>query len=163
MNYPLFFTYSAYNNELEGINVIMDTFNGFMELQKRDFAAEKLIDYYSAMKVEVTNFNQKSNNTILHLGYIELVIASGKIPNMFDARNLEDLENAASSKFMEKLNRTDIYSMFSVRKSLLVGAKITLQKISVSNDEKILLENFIKSGGMVESTQYADVSKIINL
>lgn len=32
MNYPLFFTYSAYNNELDGIKILMDHFNGFQEL-----------------------------------------------------------------------------------------------------------------------------------
>jgi len=162
MNYPLFFTYSAYNNELVGIEVIMDNFNGFKELFMRDSAAEKIIDYYTAMEVELTD-SALTGNSILHLGYIELIIASGKIPDIFNANNIQKIEDAISIRMMEKLNHSDIYSIYSVRKSLLLGAVVTLQKgAPISKDEKELLEDFIKLGGVVESTQYTEVSKIIN-
>jgi hypothetical protein len=146
MNYPLFFTYSAYNNELDGIKILMDHFNGFQELRKRDSAAEQLIDYYSEMNVEAAPFDRRANNSILHMGYIELVLASEKIPNVFEAQNVAKLEKDASAKLQEKLSHTDLYSIFSVRKSLVLGVEITLQKnMPIKKESKALLENFVKS------------------
>lgn len=116
------------------------------------------------MKVEIFASNCQINNSILHLGYLELVMASGKIPDMFEARNMAKLENAVSAKFREKLKHTDVYSVFSVKKSFLLGAEITLQKnVLVKKEDKILLENFVKFGGTADPSQYMEISKIVNL
>lgn len=160
MNYPLFFTYSAYNNELDGIKIIIENFNGLIELQKRNLAAEKLIDFYSIMDIETSDLKYNT----LHLGYIELLLTSGIIQDIFNAKNIEKLEEAASLKLYKKLSRPDVYSIFSVNKSLLLGASIALQKgASITEKGKELLENFINCGGMVESSQYTEVSRLINL
>lgn len=46
INYPLYGIYLAYNNELDGINVIMSGFNGFQESIKREDAAKEILNYY---------------------------------------------------------------------------------------------------------------------
>jgi hypothetical protein len=163
MNYPLFFIYSAYNNELDGINVIMDNFNGFDELKKRDAAAEKIIDCYAAMEVETGNAVVPVKNSILHLGFLELLIASEKIPDMFSEQNAAKLEKAMSFRYQEKLRHPDVYSIFSVKKSLLLGAEVSLQRNTASNKDRELLRNFVKTGGNVDSQVYTEVSKVINI
>jgi hypothetical protein len=163
MNYPLFFIYSAYNNELDGINVIMDNFNGFKELKNRDAAAEKIINYYASMEVATTDSPLPVNNSIFHLGFLELVIASDKIPDMFNDSNIVKLEIAFASGYWKKLTHPDVYGESSLRWSLLIGAEICLHKNQVSAKDKELLQNFVNFGGNVDSKVYADVLLLLQI
>jgi hypothetical protein len=155
MNYPMRGMYSAYNNELDGIQIIMDGFDGFQELKAREDAAEKLISYYANMEVG-------ANTPILLLGYIELILASKCIPSLYDAEHITSLANAMHDKLEVKLRYPTVYSMFSIKRSLLLGAQIALTPSINSPANHVLLAQFVQSGGMVNSPEiYTQVSQII--
>ncbi|MDR3219410.1 MAG: hypothetical protein LBU22_10650 [Dysgonamonadaceae bacterium] len=163
MNYPLFAIYFAYDNPLDGINVIINNFNGFKELRKRESAAEMIIDYYATMEVETTDSPLPVNNSIFHLGFLELVLASEIIPDMFSNQNIIKLEKAVSLKFQDKLKHPDVYSESSLKWSLLIGAEICLHKNQTSFKDKGLLQFFIKNGGNVDSKVYAYVLLLLQV
>lgn len=64
MLYPLYRNYLAYNNELSGIKAIINGFNGFAELQKRENAADRLITYYEEINIGYIAKNTIARSTI---------------------------------------------------------------------------------------------------
>lgn len=170
MNYPLYAIYAAYNNEMDGIKVITDNFNGFKELQKRKNAAEKLIDYYNNINIDrIVNivstrstFQTKDEISVLHIGYIELILASKFIPAVYSESNISRLENVMNNKYKAKLQHTNIFSIQTVKKSLLLGAQIKLSSQKINSDDRVLLSRFVKSGGTVSKPElYTKISQII--
>lgn len=167
MNHPLYFIYSAYNNEMDGVKVILDNFNGFKELQKREDVAEKILDYYEAMDVSklietVKNFKSLRDKTIYHLDFLEMVIATKEIPNLFSSLYRDRLEEIMNDKYEAKLSSVNA-NIFSVRKSLILGSEIKLSKHLLSEEDKYMLEQFARTGGRVPDEQYTKISEIIYL
>ena len=169
MSHPLYFIYSAYNNEFDGVNVVLDNFNGFQALIERDSIAEKIIDYYARLDVEeAVETTKKSviaeNLTIYHLDFLELVIATKKIPEIFNQQYIDRFEKTMNEKYEAKLSHNKEIGMFSIRKSLMLGAEIKLSKNVLDPEDQKMLNDFIKSGGMVsENTLYTKISEIIFL
>lgn len=165
MNYPLYGNYIAYNNELDGIRTIIKGFNGFEELQRRTDAAEQLLAYYDNLDIkeisQSASFSNK-NITILHLGYFELLLGSGFIPSIYSEPYITKLEEIRNRKYEDKLSFTNIYSMETIKKSLLIGAQIKLTDGALTKEEKQLLSSFVNNGGDVDSAQdYSVISKIL--
>lgn len=169
MNHPLYGIYTAYNNEFGGVNVILGNFNGFEELQRREGAAEAVIEYYAATNVEkmveAARYPGVSKElTIYHLDFLELIIATGKIPDIFSPKNLDRLEGIQEEKYDAKLNHPRDVGLFSIRKSLLLGAEIKLTRNLVNLEDRKVLQEFVKYGGRVpDDSIYTKVSEIINL
>jgi len=169
MNHPLYGIYAAYNNELDGVNVILANFNGFEELQKREGAAEAVIEFYDATNVEKMVEASKhpgvaKDLTIYHLDFLELIITTKKIPNIFSPKNLDRLEGIQKEKYDAKLNHPRDVGLFSIRKSLLLGAEIKITKNQVNLKDRKVLQEFVSAGGQVhDDSIYTIVSKIINL
>lgn len=170
MNHPLFFIYSAYNNELDGVNVILDNFNGFKELQNRVDAAEKVIDYYSAtdvgsmVRATADNSRKSKDLTIYHLDFLELVIATKKIPDILSSKNTSRLNEVMNEKYEAKLSHANNVSLFSIRKSLILGAEIKLSQNTLDLNDREILQDFIRAGGnAAQDKSYADISEIIYL
>ncbi len=165
MNYPLYGMYLAYNNEMEGIKIIMDGFNGFAELEKREDAAIELLNYYEKITAVYTNFwtnNSYEQVRPLHLGYLELILASDKIPSLYNDVNYKRLEELMQSNLHIKIKNPETFSILSVSKSLLLGAKIKLEKYPLNSNDSIMLNNFLESGGFVsDPTVYTKISDII--
>ena len=95
MNYPLYLVYTAYNNELDGIKTIMNSFNGFKELASRADANNKIVDYYSNLNLNQIVENIKVKKIVpidglntVKLGFIELFLAT----------NLDSKKNDISDK-----------------------------------------------------------------
>lgn len=169
MNYPLFGNYVAYNNQLDGINSVLSGFNGFAELQKRENAADRLIAYYEGVDIgkiaeSVTAHSTMKNElSILHIGYLELILSSELIPSLYMEPNMSRLEKARYKKFEEKLQYSTVYSLETLKKSLLLGAQIKLKSKVVNIEEKTILSRFVEMGGEVNTLEdYTKVSQIIN-
>lgn len=174
MTYPLALNYLAYNNEMDGIKIVMDGFNGFSELRKRADAADKLVAYYENMDVDAIaeRVNAKTSRTeaikegmsTLHIGYAELILSSGFLPSLYKTENLSRIEKARYDKFEAKLRHTEIFGMETVSKSLLLGAQLKLNsKVSLTPEEKTELQKFVKAGGQSDTPEsYTEVSKIVN-
>jgi len=169
MNHPLFFIYSAYNNELDGVKVVLDNFNGFKELQKREDVADKILNFYSESNVSTLiestkNFRNHKEYIIYHLDFLELIITTKQIPTLFNQQNIERLEKIMYEKYEAKLSHINNISLFSIKKSLLLGAEIKLSKNYLSTEDQLLLREFIKVGGNFSDEKiYTKISKIIIL
>ncbi|MGE4413182.1 MAG: hypothetical protein AB7E45_05815, partial [Candidatus Caldatribacteriota bacterium] len=59
------------------------------------------------------------------------------------------------------IDNPQTYSMFSIRKSLLLGAKVMLLKDNSNYQDHLLLKEFISNGGNIQSKNYERLSKII--
>ena len=169
MNYPLFGNYTAYNNELNGINNVIKGFNGFAELQKREDAADKLITYYEGMDIgeiakKAAAYSKIKNElSILHIGYLELILSSRFVPSLYTEPNMTRLEEVRYKKYEEKLQHPTIYSIETVKKSLLLGAQIKLESKTVNAEERAMLSLFVEMGGEVKALEdYTKLSQIIN-
>ncbi|OJV32584.1 MAG: hypothetical protein BGO33_09240 [Bacteroidia bacterium 43-41] len=169
MNYPLYGNYLAYNNELEGIKFIINGFNGFAELQNREDAADRLIAYYEGIDVRkiaenaITLSATKNELSVLHIGYLELILSSRLVPSLYAEPNISRLEKARYKKYEDKLQNSEVYSLQVIKKSLLLGAQIKLKSKEINNEEKSLLSRFVEMGGEVNTLEdYTKVSQIIN-
>lgn len=164
INYPLYGIYLAYNNELDGINVIMSGFNGFQELIKREDAAKEILNYYENTIISCT----KSHETVLskvinplRLGYIELIIASNGIPNLYHESHIKRLEDVARNALILKIQEPNVYSLNTIKYSLLIGARAKLKSDTLSFSDQALLKKFIDNGGITESLH--TITKISNI
>lgn len=169
MDYPLYGNYLVYNNELDGIKVVMNHFNAFVELRQRRDAADRLISYYE--KIDIGNIAEKamtcsfvdSGFSILHLGYLELILCSEFIPNVYSSSNISRLGKIQYEKYEEKLRYPNVYSIQTIKKSLLLGAQIKLESGTLDNGNSLFLSKFVERGGAVEVLEdYTKVSRIIN-
>lgn len=153
MLYPLYGNYLAYNNELSGIKAIINGFNGFAELQKRENAADRLITYYEEIDIgniaknTIARSTIKNELSILHIEYLELILSSEFIPSIYVEPNISRLEKARYTKYEDKLQYSTTYSLQSIKKSLLLGAQIKLKAKAINIEEKAILSQFVKMGG----------------
>lgn len=170
MSYPLYGDYLAYNNELDGIKAIIEGFNGFAELQRREDAVDNLLAFYEKMDIgkiaetALTYTSPKCNElSILHVGYIELILCSGIIPELYSESNISRLETICNMKYKDKLHYSNVYSLETVKKSLLLGAQIKLKSTIINPEEKFTLCRFVQMGGEMDALEdYTKVSQIIS-
>lgn len=158
-DYPLHSIYLAYNNQMDGINCIVNSFNGFEELKKRADAAEKMIDFYDKLYVPiyVTRANSGCDYRTMKLEYFECLLSSNFIPEIYSKQYQAKLENAAQSKLRVKKSMPEIYG----RKSLNVTNKIIennlLQNVDLSGASNV------DTNSSVSSLQVSDMITVYTL
>lgn len=139
MRYPLYGNYMLYNDPIKGINKIINSFNGFTELKRRDDAANKVLEYYENMKIseivggygdDLSLYNK--NLTISHIGYIELLIAANFLPDLYAPENIDRLTSIARIKLSEKIQYPHYFSERSYKYSMILDSVI----VSKKHDEK---------------------------
>ncbi len=162
MSHPLKSNYIFYNNEIEGVKVIVENFNGFQELIKRPDGPEKVIAFY-----EDINFDDgaslkygKDFSGVTYLGFIELFLASNEMPQLYKGENGAKLEDVSNRVFEKKLAMPDVCT-FDISHSLLINACIKLEKKNLSKMDRETLASFIKCGGRLGNLdEYTNISKI---
>lgn len=163
-SHPLHSIYFAYNNELDGANVVFNNFNGFQELKNRTDAPEKLLKFYRdvnfAPKAMPARYRKLSN--ITNLGFVELYLASKQLPALYVGDNLVKLEKISNSVLEKKLKDPKC-SIYNVQHSLLINAQIKLAEGNVSVEDEQVLKDFLKFAGNVqEADMYTKVSQIVS-
>lgn len=164
LTHPLYGIYSAYNNELEGAKVVINRFNGFAELNRREDAPEKMLAIY-----ENVNFNPKMasvhredfSNNQQYMGFIDLYVASKELEGLYYGQNLKRLSEL-SNKVLEKRLKQSPDNINQIRRSLLISSQAKLVEGMLSADDEQTLKSFVEVGGNVENFQsYSKVSYII--
>ena len=167
-SYPLNPLCYAYDNPMNGAKHIMGNFNGFKELQKRENAAEQLLDFYEGIDfIKVTHspypITLEGDNGKLYSGsnilFIELVLASGEIPSLYNKINSERLDRVSYSKFEQKLDKKDTYGMNSLNNSLIIQSQVALKTKKLEKNDRRIIQNFYNSYG--RSSDISTVSKIL--
>ena len=166
LNHPMGGVYMCYNNHLKGALSVMERFNGFQELKRRKDAGEKLINFYENLNINYNVKEHKLNPYSRHfkeikpfqVGFIELVIASKKIEDVYSAKNIDRLERVANMKYDEKLRNKNYNNVSALGHSLLIGAQVKMKKIGADKQ----LNQFIDKGGDIRSPkELTEISRII--
>lgn len=167
LNYPLALDYSAFNDERVGIKHIINNFNGLQELSKRADGALELIKLYKKIPIDTrqvkisTQF--KNNASILHISYLELLLADNCFKDKLSTSECVELQKIVQTKYEEKLKDNNAYSLFSIKKSLLLGTllvnKIKGNSLSASKKNKIL--EFTETFKNPDITLVQEISKYI--
>ncbi len=165
LNYPLFFQHTALNDERKAIDEIIKEFNGLNELTLREDGLKELINLYKEIPVEKTPYLQTNADDVPYkIIYIELILANDRFIGKAKKTKLNDIKSAFLIKYNSKLKNQNIHSLFSIRKTLLLGAITTLKLDSlnsVKSDNKEKIQHFIDQYEVAKADELTIISKII--
>lgn len=158
MSYPLFFEYTDFNDDSTAISTIIESFNGLRELNKRKDGTIALMNIYSQMPIQEKEGVVKENNSVLHFEYIELLLSFNTFLNQLDRNGQKKLKDIALQKYGEKINHANIYGIYGVSYSLLLGIKtITKMNPDINNKQ---IKDFLRNYKSASSDQLQEMSKI---
>lgn len=162
MEYPLFFEYTAFNNEQQAILIMIENFNGLRELSKRKDGTLSLMKIYSQMKIQENEgyIEKGENSSVLHYQYIELLLFSDVFLNKLNVQEQKKLKKTVVDKYDQKLRHINIYGIHGIKKSLLLGAKI-IGNIETAGKNKSVIQNYLKYHNSATPAQLKNISKII--
>ncbi len=125
LDYPLFFSLTAFNNMQEGFEQVSTEFNGFFELyQRKDFGKELLILYQSIKPEGVNSISTDlgKGRFMFRIFYLELMLAQKNVFNNLSDADLNQLiiESFQKAKQKQELN----FSVFQIQATFLVLGRI---------------------------------------
>lgn len=126
-DYPLYGIYSAYNDEMDGIKVIMDGFNGFKELEGREDASAALIDFYQSFDADemaiamVDDTNHELYLNPIRLGYWELLLSSDEISSIINDVDLARLTQLQSVQLQKKESQPTFFGKRTQQRAEMLG------------------------------------------
>jgi hypothetical protein len=161
LSYPLFFEYLAFNNEREGIHIMIDKFNGLKELSKRQDGAQELIKIYNDFPV-VQTVTSKDADIPYKLPFLELLIADDVFINQLTENELAELSKIILNKYESKLKYTDIYSIYNIKRTFLLGSVVLDKQNKSTKTQQNVIRNYIENYNNAESNLLTEISKIIS-
>lgn len=165
LNYPLFFQHTALNDERKAIDEMIKEFNGLNELSLRKDGLKELVKLYKEIPVDKTPLLQSTAEDVPYkMVYLELLLANDRFIGKAQNNELRDIKSAFIVNYNKKLKNQDIYSLYSIRKTLLLGS-ITNMKLdslnSTQSDNKEKIKHFIDHYETAKSEELTAISKII--
>lgn len=165
MNYPLFGDFIYTNNEFEGINWIINNFNGLKELRKRNNGTSELIRIYEKMNTSSVRSSDENgvDNPILRQQYIELLLSSDILFNQLNNDERIQLLEISMDKYNEKLRNSNIYGLSSIKKSLFIAAKVYNKQNAEAQptENNKIVRSFIENINTISPTELSEVSRIL--
>lgn len=165
LNYPLFFQYTASNDERKSIDAMIDGFNGLRELSLREDGFNELAELYKSIPVTKTPFLQsKAEDVPYKTVYLELLLANDKFVDKANIFELKNIKKTLLVNYNKKLSKQDVHSLYSIRKTLLLGSVVNFKLDSLSftpSDNRAKLKNFIKKYSVASAGELTEISKII--
>lgn len=163
LNYPLCGEYVFSNDERNWAVSLIDRFNGLKELSTRQGGASELLKIYEKMPVQEKNYvAQMDGTSFFRLGYIELLLSSEVFLNQLTEAETQHLQQISAAKYENKLNAEDTYSVFYIKKSmLLVAQSIKKTKAVYSRSDKTIIDDFIDNYESVNAQTLQECSKIL--
>ena len=133
LNHPLALSYTAYNDERDGVNVICQMSNAFQELLRRSDGINQLVQYYSSYPEVVvweTGFKTtKEVVSITTLSFIELLIANN-LSKVDGQLKLEVLAPAVFGWKERKEANKQLFSEYSICKTRYLADRVSPTKVS---------------------------------
>ena len=161
MKYPLFYKYTAYDDEIEGIKRVIEGFNEIKEFGSRKDGTMALMTIYSQMQVQTDEgyMEKGSYNSVLNFEYIELLLSTDIFQRQLNVIEQQKLKGITLSKYAEKLKYIRIYGGNALKRSLLLSSILT-NKIKPNNKDVELLNEFIQNYELIDNRQLEVISKI---
>lgn len=130
LDYPLFFTLTAFTNMQEGYEQVSTEFNGFKELiLRKDFGKMMLKQYKSIKTLDIDNVytDLDKGKFMFRIFYLELMLAQNNSFDNLDMAERRDLLTEAIRKAKEKQEVNS--SLFQIQASyLLMGRILNFEK-----------------------------------
>lgn len=148
INHPLAPLYLAYRNEFEIVEILFDKSNVFQELAHRDDAGRTLVSLYSRASIQpdLQKYKQRHSLTELTIGqmhFLELLLASGHFPEIFEEPLANELKKTASSQLAYRRLAPDIYSIQSKKVASLLIRELNQNGPLTFEDAGKALENIV--------------------
>jgi hypothetical protein len=127
LDYPLFFTLTAFNNMQMGFEQNKNDFNGFLELFKRKDAGKELISFYSKInpgEVMSMKSNLDKGNFMFRIFYLEILLAQKDLLSTLNQEEQRILLTECLEKIQEKNNA--LYSRFQTQTTYLIMTRILI-------------------------------------
>ena len=162
LNYPLFNNYMASNDERKGVSFIILQFNGLQELSQRKDGMRELIKAYidypvlSQVQKDVTS---KDYHIPYKLPFLELVLSDSIFLNQMNKEELEELRKTVVNKYVDKLQNSEVYSLFNIKKTMLLAA-VVMNKQSKTEKQDVI-DTFIETYSNLDSNTLTEMSKLI--
>ena len=166
LNYPLLSNYFYYNDERVGINRVINGFNGLLELSNRKDCIQELINVYKNYPVltQIPNNSSKDYHTPFKQASLELLFSDDLFSKQLDEQLAIELSKIVLEKYAGAVENIEIYGLYSIKKSLLLGAVVMdSQNISLlSAEQRATLKRFIENYNNLEPELLSETSKIIS-
>ena len=158
-DFPLYFNYTAFDNERLGINYVINNFNGLKELSKRNDGAKELVNIYKRCPVSPRD----ENFAIFKPSYLELLLSNDAFIKQLDDRMYDELEKIVLEKYMGKLENPQVYGLYSINHTFLLGAVVIVN----SNSAKKFVQQgtarrFIDNYNKYDPQLLSEISRIIS-
>lgn len=163
LDYPLFFTLTAFNNMQEGFEQVSYEFNGFTELFKRkDFGSLLLKVYEGINPYEVNTFTTdlEKGQFMFRIFFLEVLLSQNEVFSNLNGSELNELliESSRKAKQKEEVN----FSVFQIQSPFLIMGRIL--KFKKFNDlTKKISENPNLYDSFLESIRIEDTSVLIEI
>jgi len=131
MAYPQWGLMHAFNDRRTGFCVLVDYFNGFQELFKRDDAAIELLKAYDRLdplSVEPTWTPLQQGIYSARFEKIEMFLSTKTMIDKLDNEGLRRLKEVVISKYQKKRELPEIYSLFDLSPTVAICTNIIEQK-----------------------------------
>lgn len=158
LKYPLFFNYMASNDERRSINNTIQKFNGLQELSQRKDGIRELIKAYADYPVQ-KDVNSKDYHSPFRLSFLELVLSDNVFLSKMDDSELEELRKITVNKYVDKLQNSDEYSLYNIKKTMLLTAVIMNKQNKTETQD--VINTFIKNYNRFDSNILTEMSKLI--
>jgi hypothetical protein len=166
MNYPFYFEPMLYDDERMGITAVIDNFNGLRELGKRTDGAKELMLKYRDLPVldRILLPADKDYGALFKPSYVELVLSTDAFISQLSQDELKELQQIVRDRYQKETENMEIYSLFSIKKTFLLGAvAIDRQKVkSISVEQQDIVRKFIERFAAPEPYLWTECSKIIS-
>ncbi|PTL26515.1 hypothetical protein C3V39_05310 [Prevotella sp. oral taxon 820] len=145
----------AYDNPINGAKYLMNNFNVFQELKKRPDAARCLLNFYNSIDFSralskpypITLKGEEGKEYRgLNINFIELIIASEEIPDIYNNDNINLLKQITKRVYEQKIAQP-IFGKIGLSTPILISSKINLKVERLDSLTKYHLQELIKSGG----------------
>jgi len=140
LNFPLYINFLLVNNERIEIDNMINYFNGLKELSLRSDGARKLVSIYKNFPIltQIPNSGTIDHEIPYRIIFLELLLCNDLFLNQLNNNELAELGKIALIKYENKTKNLSVYSLFNVKRTLLLGAVI-IDKLNglTENDDDI--------------------------
>jgi len=165
LRYPLRGDYVFFDNEREGIKIVISRLNGLIELSRRKDGTRALVNIYQ--NYPVLNYLPEKGTVNYPIPYeimlLELLIADDLFINQLSSEELLNLLTIVKNKYSDKVNNNTVYSVSNIKKTMLLAAVIMNKtSLPLSTTDKDTLTQFIATYRRASAELITETSKIIS-
>lgn len=157
LRYPMFLDIHFSDNLQDGLDIIIPSFNGFVELFDRKDCQVVLMNQY--IKETPCDIQLKKNNNTLKLFYLELLLSQDKTIAKLDNDQRKNLLKESLKKINSKKlkNHSQYYELSS---ALILSRIINSFDLKNKISSDLLLDRFSRKGTLIDSNH---ISMIIDI